>query len=266
MLIRCIALSAAGVTLWLVLSSHEFWMQPDRFRYRTGEVMKLNLMVGEQFNGERWDLTRHRLVRFDHHTETSVQGIAEHLSIGESGNHLELPLTTEGTHLLVLQSNNAFIELQADKFNAYLKEDGLEDIMKYRQQTGTAANPAREYYQRNAKLLIQVGDKADATYRKITGLPLEIIPLQNPYTSKLTGEIKFRVLFEGKFLPYTLIKVWNRKDGRTIVQNLYTEKDGTFTTRLGNTGMWMVSCVKMVPAKEQGADWQSYWGSLVFGL
>lgn len=254
------------LTVFSLVSAHEFWMQPDKFRYQPGEVMKLNLMVGEQFIGEKWDLKKHRLIRFDQHTGSAVQGLIEKVMMGTEGNHLELPLAQEGTHLFVLQSNNAFIELQAEEFNAYLKEDGLEDIIRYRKQTGTTDKAAREFYQRNAKLLVQVGNKTTTVHEKITGLPLEIMPLQNPYNLKLTDEMKFRVLFEGKPLPYAMVKVWNRKDGRTLVQNIYTEKDGTITTRLGNTGMWMVSCVKMVPAREDGADWQSYWGSVVFGF
>lgn len=251
--------------VFFLAPAHEFWMQPEKFRYQPGEVLKLNLMVGEQFTGEKWDLKKHRLIRFDHHYGTVVQGLIESILAGNEGHHLELPLTHEGTHLFVLQSNNAFIELQAEEFNAYLKEDGLDDIIRYRQQSGTTGKPAREHYQRNAKLLVQVGNKS-TTCDKIVGLPLEIVPLQNPYNLKLTDEMKFKILFEGKPLPYAMVKVWNRKDGRTLVQNIYTEKDGTITTRLGNTGMWMVSCVKMVPAREEGADWQSYWASLVFGV
>jgi len=256
------------VAVTFLLPAHEFWMQPDKFRYKAGEVMKLNLQVGEEFIGERWDLGRHRVVRFDHHTAGAVQGLVEHLNTSGQGNHLELPLVTEGTHLFIMQSNNAFIELPADEFNAYLKDDGLDDILTLRSQgqVGNLSAPGREYYQRNAKLLVQVGEKTDAMHQKITGLPLEIVPLQNPYAVKLTGEIKFKVFFEGQPLPYTLVKVWNRKDGRTLTQKIYTQKDGTFSTRLSNTGMWMVSCVKMVPAREAGADWQSYWSSLVFGL
>ncbi len=263
---KVVVVSAIWIGIAVVLQAHEFWMEPDRFRYRPGEVMKLNFMVGEQLTGERWNLQKHRVIRLDHHTPATVQSLAELLNMSSEGNHLEMPLNDEGTHLFVLQSNNAFIELQAAEFNAYLKEDGLDDILKYRQQTGKIDAPAREYYQRNAKLLVQAGSKTADVHRKITGLPLEIIALQNPYAVKLTGEIKFRVLFEGKPLPYTMVKVWNRKDGRTFRQNLYTEKDGTVTTRLSNTGLWMLSCVKMVPAREAGADWQSYWGSLVFGL
>lgn len=251
-------------TVGLICHAHEFWLQPDKFLYRKGEVLKLNFMVGEDFTAERWDLKKHRLVRFDHHAGNYSKGLIEEVVPGE-GNNLELKLEQEGTHLFVMQSNNAFIELEAEKFNAYLKEDGLDDIMEYRTKTNSQNKDAREYYQRSAKLLVQVGTATDDTYGKRTGTPIEIIPVKNPYALRQGAEMKFRVVFEGKPLPYWLVKVWNRKDNRTTVQHLYTGKDGTLATRLSNTGMWMVSCVKMVPAKEAGADWQSYWGSLVFG-
>jgi uncharacterized GH25 family protein len=249
----------------LVAQAHEFWLQPDKFFYRRGEVLKLNFMVGENFAGERWDLKRHRLVRFDHHAGNDSKGLIEEVVPGE-GNNLELKLEREGTHLFVMQSNNAFIELDAEQFNAYLKEDGLEDIIEYRAKTNSQSKGAKEYYQRCAKLLVQVGSTTDETFSKRTGTPIEIIPVKNPYALKPGAEMKFQVVFEGKPLEFSLVKVWNRKDNRTTVQNIYTEKNGTFTTRLSNTGMWMVSCVKMVPAREAGADWQSYWGSLVFGF
>ncbi|MCK6616305.1 MAG: DUF4198 domain-containing protein [Cyclobacteriaceae bacterium] len=261
---RILALTSV-LLISLLAYAHEFWLQPDKFLFQKGEVLKLNFMVGEDFTGARWDLKRHRLVRFDYHVGNYSNGLIEEVVPGE-GNNLEMKLEREGTHLFVMQTNNAFIELEAEKFNAYLKEDGLDDIMEYRVKTNTQDKGAKEYYQRSAKLLVQVGNTTDDTFRKIAGTPIEIIPLKNPYALKPGAEMKFQVVFEGKPLAFALVKVWNRKDNRTTVQNIYTGKDGTLTTRLSSTGMWMVSCVKMVPAREAGADWQSYWGSLVFGF
>jgi uncharacterized GH25 family protein len=221
-------------------------------------------MVGENFSGERWDLKKHRLVRLDHHAVNYTKGLIEEVNPGEGAN-LEVKFEKEGTQLFVMQSNNAFIELEADAFNSYLKEDGLEDIIEYRKITNSESKASREYYQRSAKLLVQVGSATDDIFQKQVGQPLEIIPLVNPYQVRTGDELKFKILFEGQPHAFSLIKVWNRKDNRTTVQNIYTEKDGTMTTRLSNTGAWMVTCVKMVPAKEEGADWQSYWASLVFG-
>jgi uncharacterized GH25 family protein len=115
--------------------------------------------------------------------------------------------------------------------------------------------------------LIQVGDKKDDTYKKVAGFPIEIIPEKNPYTLKIGDVIRFKILFQGKPAEFgTKVKVWNRYDNRTTVQNIYTEKDGTMETRLSGKGPWMVSVVKMIPSKQADANWQSFWGSLVFGI
>jgi uncharacterized GH25 family protein len=248
----------------LLVQAHEFWMQPDKFVFQVGETAKVNFMVGENFVGERWKVNAQRFLRFDHHAVNYTEGLIEQLNTGE-GNNLEVKLTQAGSHLFVMQSTNAFIELEAEKFNDYLKEDGLEDVLAFRQKNNQMEKPAKEYYARCAKLLLKAGAKSDDTYKKVIGLPLEIVPENDPYRAKTGDHLTFKVLFEGKPLPFTMVKVWNRKDGTTFMQNIYTKKDGTIDTRLSNTGSWMVSCVKMVPSREEGAEWQSYWASFVFG-
>lgn len=249
----------------LLVQGHEFWMQPLKFRYAVGETAILSFMVGENFVGEYWNLKKHRITLLDHFSGNYSKSLISEVS-DEAGKNLNLMLATEGTHLLVMRSNNAFIELEAEKFNAYLKEDGLDDVLNHRKKTNTLGKPSKEFYSRCAKLLLQAGSSPDDGYKKVAGLPLEIVPVQNPYSLNAGEEMSFQVLFGGKPLAFALVKVWNRKNNNTIVQNIYTQKDGTVTTRLSNPGSWMVSCVKMVPSTEAGADWQSYWASLVFGV
>jgi uncharacterized GH25 family protein len=113
---------------------------------------------------------------------------------------------------------------------------------------------------------VQAGDAKDHIYKRIVGLPLEIIPLTNPYQKELTEVVRFQLYFQGRPLAFAKVKVWNRGARRTFIQNIYTEKDGTFTTRLSNTGVWMISAVKMIESQQPGADYQSFWASLVFGF
>lgn len=255
----------AIITTGLLVQAHEFWMQPRTFRYAPGETAILNFMVGENFVGEYWNLKKNRVIRLDHFTRQDSKSLLNEVN-EETGRHLAVKLSTAGTHLVVMQSTSAFLELEAEAFNDYLKEDGLDNVLDHRKRTHTLDKPSREFYARCAKVLLQAGTTTDDTYRKVTGQPLEIIPVQNPYALNQGDEMSFRVLFEGKPSPFTLVKVWNRKNNNTILQNIYTQKDGVITTRLGNTGSWMVSCVKLVPSKEEGADWQSYWASLIFGF
>ena len=165
-----------------------------------------------------------------------------------------------------MQTKNALNEWEAEKFNAFLKENGLDEIIRPSNKNQHACIPTNEYYSGYTKLLVQVGEKKDDTHKKLNNFPVEIVPLENPYSLKIGDPIHFKILFDGKPVFGVRVKVWNRFDNRTTIQNIYTEKDGTLETRVSSPGPWMVSVVRMVPSKQPGADWQSYRGSLVFGV
>ena len=260
-----ILLTIFFLTLLTLAGAHEFWLQPSRFLFTVGEKLLVSFLVGENFMGEPWDLRKHRIEKLELHQLTKSRDLADSVKEGAKDN-LQITLREEGTHMLLMQSNNAFAEMEGEKFNAYLKEDGLDEVLDHRQRTNTLSTSAKESYARYSKLLIQVGDKKDDTYKKVAGFPVEIIPEKNPYALKIGDVIRFKILFQGKPSFGTKVRVWNRFDNRTTVQNIYTEKDGTMETRLSGKGPWMVSVVKMIPSKQVGSDWQSYWGSLVFGV
>lgn len=249
----------------LVVQAHEFWAQPTKFIFNPGENLLVNFKVGVNFIGEPWNLKKERLERIELHQQKNVKDLKDVVVEGPK-DHLQIPLTTEGTHLIVMQSNNAFIELEAEKFNAYLKEDGLDEVYAEREKANALNKQGKESYARYTKLLVQVGKKTDDTFKKSAGLPVEIIPQQNPYALKVGDPVRFLILYEGKPLFGARVKVMNRYNNRTTVQNIYSQQDGMIETHVSNPGAWMVSFVKMVPSKDPKSDWQSYWGSLVFGI
>ncbi|HEY3429396.1 MAG TPA: DUF4198 domain-containing protein [Cyclobacteriaceae bacterium] len=248
-----------------LVQAHEFWLLPQKFQFSLGETMEFDFMVGENFEGQFWELKKQKFAKLDHHTTGKSESLLNLIQEGK-GKKISLVLEQEGTHLFAMQSNNSLIKLDGENFNAYLKEDGLDEILEHRTKTNTLADSARENFARCAKLLVQAGEKTDDTYQKVVGLSYEIVPLSNPYNIKKGDELKFKVLFQGKPASFVKVKVWNRGEGKTFVQTSYTEKDGTLTTRLSNSGTWMISSVKMIPSKQKSADWQSFWATLVFGL
>jgi uncharacterized GH25 family protein len=259
------------ITLFLLfaltslVNAHEFWLQPAKFRYASGELVNVDFMVGENFTGEFWDMKRHQVEMLQLHSLSESIDLVQTIKKTE-GKNLSIKIEKEGTHMVTLRSNAAFIELEADKFNDYLKEDGLEYILEKRKATNTLSKPAREHYIRFAKLLVQAGNELDDTYKKRVGMRIEIVPAQNPYALKTGDYLQCLILFEGKPLPHTLVKVWSRVNNTTFLQNIYTESNGTLKFPISTRGAWMVSTVKMIAAEKPGADWQSMWGSLVFGI
>lgn len=251
--------------LTFITDAHEFWLQPKKFKYALGEEIKLDFMVGESFTGEFWDLKKHKAEKMELHRLGGVRDLAKEVK-ATAGNNLVFKADQEGTYLFSLQSNAAYIELEGDKFNDYLKEDGLDYILDERTKSGSLNKKSTEFYSRYAKVLVQTGNKTDDTYKKKLGLRYEIIPDQNPYTLKAGDHLQCRVLFEGKPAAHALVKVWNKVNNTTFLQNIYTENDGTMRFPISASGPWMVSSVRMIHSEKAGAEYHSLWASLVFGI
>ncbi len=261
---RITALMLVFLTTQFV-QSHEFWLQPKKFRYAVGEEMSVDFMVGENFEGEPWDLKRHKIEKLDLSHLTKTLDLRSQVN-PEGKEKLKYKFAEEGTYLLSMQSNQAYIELDANKFNDYLKEDGLDNVLEIRTKTNTLDKPSKEFYSRYVKLLVQSGNKTDDSYKKKTGMRIEIVPQQNPYLLKSGDYLQCLVLFDGKPSAHQMVKIWNKIGNTTFQQNNYTENDGTIKFPISSKGPWMVSTVKMIPSEKPGADWQSFWSSLVFGI
>ncbi|HEX6223405.1 MAG TPA: DUF4198 domain-containing protein [Chryseolinea sp.] len=236
--------------------AQEYWMQPEKFNLKPGESVIINLMAGENFIGEPLVAETNAV-----QLPTSIDSIAKN----ENGT-ISYSFKMEGTELLSLQTRNIFLESDPGKFNDFLKYAGLDDIVYQREKKNAQTSPGRENLSIHTKLLLQIGESRDEDYKKVLGFPAEIIPLQNPYALKIGEKIRFKILFQGKPVFGARVKVWNRSNNRTTIQNMYTEKDGTIEAIISNDGPWMVSVVSMIPSKQEGVDWQSYRASLVFGI
>ncbi len=249
----------------ILADAHEFWLQPKKYKYKVGEEMLVDFMVGENFTGEYWDLTKHKAEKAEVHFVGGVTDVTKQVK-PTKGNNLSYKFLKEGTHLVSMQSNAAFIEMDGEKFTDYLKEDGLDNILDLRDKQGISNQPSKEFYQRFVKLIVQAGDKTDNTWSKRVNFPIEIMPLSNPYTLKSGDYLECRVLLNGKPSAHQMVKVWSHIGNKIFLQDIYTENDGSIKFPISNSGPWMVSTVKMIPSQKPGADYHSMWASLVFGI
>lgn len=259
-----IALLLAFAFIGLV-QAHEFWMLPNKFRFEVGEKMILDFRVGEGFEGDHWDLNKHKVEKLSLYNRVGETNLSDKVE-KTNGNNLEYVFNNVGTHLVALQSDAAFIEQTADEFDAYLTEDGLDYIREEREKLGEQTSGAKELYTRYSKVLVQVGTKTDDTFKKSAGLKFEIIPLQNPYELKSGDYMGCKVLYRGNPVSGALVKVWSHVGNRIFLQNIYTESDGMIRFPISSTGPWMVSSVKMTRSNSPKAEWESMWSSLVFEI
>lgn len=251
-----------------LITAHEFWLEPEKFQYNWGERINLRLFVGENFEGSNWTGTKSSIQALQLHLSDATDDLSGYID-SAAGDSLQFAIYDPGTYMISFHSNNKPITLEPAKFLEYLKEDGLDNAIAYREAHQETDSMGREYYQRSVKTLIQVGEQTSNVYKKATTLPLDIIPLDNPYDIKKgqgSREVRFKVLFQQKPLANQLMKIWQRRLGETIKTELRTDANGQLSIPVSPAGKWMVSTVKMERIEgNTEAQWQSYWGSCTFG-
>jgi hypothetical protein len=266
--------------------AHEFWLQPASFRVAVGAVVPLKLLVGEAFKGETWPRPTRRVRRFVRFGPTSLADSTDlRPALLADSVAPALRCSTAGTQLVVLTSAPSFIELPAAEFTAYLREEGLDNALRHRQQQGeTTTKPGREAYRRCAKTLVLAttsarapASPADTAYRRVLGLPLELVPEQNPFRLRAGAALTVRVLRGGLPVPSALVQVWQAQPipaqtGSIPVAPTYfstrANNSGRVLLRLSGTGPYLVAANFIEPAPAtlaSRADWLSTWATLTFG-
>lgn len=292
--VSCAAASAAMAwTLGGRASAHEYWIQPATFRPAAGQEIDINLFVGDGLPGEARQRDPDRLIRFDwiRVSEHSSSPSSPQVISGKQGDTPagKVRLTSPGLHVIAFRNRPTTITLEPDKFEAYLREDGMEHVIDLRNKLGESTKPGREAYSRCAKALVAVnGDGRGAQDVRI-GLPLEIIPLNNPYRPLETRHqpaattqpattnapshppvptrLTFQLLENEKPAAGALMAaIWLEK-GESIRRTARTDSDGKASFELSQPGMYVINAVRMTRAKgRDDVEWESTWSSLTFEL
>jgi uncharacterized GH25 family protein len=254
------------LTISTVLTAHEFWIEPQKFNLKRGETLKLNLKVGENFQGDNWNGTRASVNSLRLFYNEIEDDLSQLIPDDVAGDSLSLQFFDEGTGLISYQSTNKRIELEPDKFLEYLKEDGLTNAIEYREAHGENDSTGKEYYQRCVKTIFQVGVKHDDSYKTNCELPLEFIPLQHPYQIKKGQQLKFKLLLFKEPLKSALVKVWHKAKGKVNKDEFTTDEEGNIKFTPTLSGRYMVSAVTMQRIDTSSStNWQSYWATLTWG-
>jgi uncharacterized GH25 family protein len=247
----------------LLADAHDFWIEPSTFRPRANETVKVALKVGDHFVGEGMPRSTQRMVRF-----VSVDSAGERPIVGRDGAEPAgfARFASPGVAILAYRSNDAFVELEGPKFDAYLTEKGLDSITQKRKEAGETGTKTREAYSRCAKALVSVADGSGTEVDRPLGLTLEIVADKNPYAAKPGDELSFRVLHESKPLPNALVTA-TRKEDATQKLSVRSDENGRVRFVLSNPGVWLIATVHM-SAAPTGVDakWQSLWASETFEL
>jgi Domain of unknown function (DUF4198) len=251
-----------------LLWAHEFWIQPNDFFPKIGDNIKVALLVGENFEGERWGSGDRRIDVAKIRTKNKWLPIA----MQQSDSAVQSPvikITETGTHTLTMVTNNSYIDLEPKKFEEYLKEDGLNKALEYRQKNNETTKNGRELYRRCAKTIWQVGKQSTLLGPERSDMILDIVAIKNPYLLTKNESLKCQFRYDDANMNNTLVRCWRRVNGKTEIEFKTTDNQGfvIFDLPKKGTGVYMISTVKMVRLENNiKADWQSTWGSLTFAI
>lgn len=248
-----------------IASAHEFWTLAQPFSPRVGTDAQLFMYVGEYFEGVQVGYVTTHATMLRHYSAAGQEDLIGLVPAVQPIGQVPLHIAGAGTHLVAFDSLPNQLTLPADKFQGYLHDEGLDHIVREREVAGKAAEPGRERFRRNTKTLLRAGGKSDATYAVHTGQKLEMVPLDDPLSRPAGAPLRFKLLFDGKPVANALLRAWHHEDSETVSIRAITNSAGEVTYRLPFSGPWMISSVYMTASSEPAeADWDSYWGSLMF--
>jgi uncharacterized GH25 family protein len=242
-------------------AAHDLWIEPSTFHPAVGATVAVRLQVGQNFVGEplpRSDRLVERFVLSSSDGDRAIDG----QDGDEPAGSIVIP--SSGVHLVGYRSNNSYVSLEPQKFEDYLKDEGLERIVALRGQRGQSQMPSREFFARCAKALVSANGLRTG-FDRILGFTLEIIPEKDPEGWRPRKDLPFRLLYEGRPLAGALVVAMPRQ---TPAEKLSARTDGNgrVAFALPHAGVWLVKAVHMLEADGRKADWQSLWASLIFEI
>ena len=256
LVVAAIALSGAR------LLAHDMWIEPTTFSPGAGEIVGVKLRVGQDFLGDPVPRNPALINQFIVDDAEGRKPLVGRTGADPAG---FLRVAAPGLLVVGYHSNPTAIELPAETFNQYVKEEGLDAVAALRATRGQTG-AAREMFSRCAKSLVLSGPATKTQGDRALGFTLELVAERNPYTMAAGQELPVRLTYQSRPLAGALVVAINRSNPSEKL-TARSDQDGRVRFRLPRTGVWLVKAVHMIEAPAgANADWASYWASLTFEL
>ncbi len=249
-----------------LLQAHDLYLLPAKFHVQKGVTLRVAFHNGDTFPASEVAPKASRLLE---PTITGSAGTVAIRNLKEEGKETlgEATVNAAGTFIVSVRTAPNFIELEAKKFEEYLKEEGLDQVLAWRKEHGEASRPGRERYSKYAKSVVQSGS-SDAFFRHQMNFPIEIVPLADPYAIKAGSALTVQVLFRGKPAQGMQMEAaWaDGAESKTVIAGR-TDSEGRIDVAIPSKGLWRLHTLKMERCADQkAAEWESFWASLTFEI
>ena len=252
----------------IVLSStpvfaHDMWIEPTTFSPTPDQMIGVRLRVGQDLLGDPLPRDTSLINQFVFEDAAGRKPVVGRHGFDPAG---FVRAVVPGLLIIGYSSNPSTVELPAEKFNQYLKEEGLDAVAALRTRRNEMGIGAHELFSRCAKSLVLSGSPSETQGDRPLGFTLELVAERNPYTLHADEDLPVRLTYENRPLADALVVAMNRKNPSEKL-TARTDNAGRVRFQLRPDGMWLIKAVHMVPAATgSGAEWLSFWASLTFEL
>ena len=260
-----LVLVIAGVS---TLDAHDLFLKPFSFFVSAQSDARVRVLNGT-FEKSENSITRNRL------RDLSVVGPngvthPDTSSWSDTGDTSVLVFRTgaAGTYVVGASTLPRALRMDAKAFNEYLASDGVTDMLESRRRSNELAKPSHERYSKHVKTLLQVGDARTPGFDTALGYPAELVPLDNPYATKVGGTLRVRALVDGRSVANQLVIAGGRtpSGARLPVISVRSQPDGVARISIGAPGYWYVKFIHMVPVTGDTVNYESKWATLTFQM
>jgi hypothetical protein len=168
-----------------------------------------------------------------------------------------------GVYAVAVETRPKLLTLEAAAFNEYLVADGLPHIYRMRAREKSLDQPGRERYRKSPKALVQIGQGRGDPCRAL-GLPLEIVPLRNPFALRIGDTLPVRVLFQGKRLARANLGWDVPGNSEPPSGTVRTDDEGAALVPIARIGLMTIRLTHMTRPKAEQFEWESFWTTLTF--
>jgi len=251
------------------LAAHDLFFRPAAFHAAPGSSVAIPVLNGT-FSKSENAVARDRLA------DLSLVGPGGRAPIDvaawtdtEPSSALRVSLAEPGTYVVGAAIKPRRLDLPGADFAAYLKEEGIDHILRDRQEKGRTGAPARERYAKYVKTVLQSGDRTSESFGAVFGHEAEIVLLENPYQKKAGETLLVKALVKGRPLAGYTVFAGGRHHGgdrRLAQQRLTTDAEGVARVSLASEGVWYVKLVHMEVVAEPDVDYESRWATISFAV
>ncbi len=264
---RILAILVA-LTAALPVQSHEFWIEPLEYQVPADGTISGELVNGQEFDGSELGFLPQRFVSFTANAGMRQGDVNNRLG---SRPALNMDPLADGLHVFSYQSVMATLTYtEWAKFLKFAEHKDFADIEAIHDARGLPRVDFDEGYWRYAKTLVGVGDAVGRDFR--TGLDIEFVALDNPYTDDLSDGLRVQLFYLDEMLPDAQVELFEKAPDGTVEITLHRANDDAIATLPVKAGYsYLVDHVVLrEPSAELAAEadivWETLWASLTFGV